>query len=263
MVNTVSVILPVLNNAAGFERALKSILGQADAAALQLIVIDGGSTDGTIECINTYSEQLYYWESGRDTGIADAFNRGIKQATGDIIGILNSDDVLESDAIKNLICAMDMHPLADVYYGSIRYYDSVRQTTFIRRPDLSSMHQRMSIFHPAMFVRRNCYEKIGYYDCNYSHAMDSEWCHRAMVSQVRFCKVSSVLATMALGGLSDIEYRSSLQQYRSSIITHQLARPLAAYVYYYFFLFVKMAMRVPVMRPLKRLRDHRLAAKKR
>jgi glycosyltransferase involved in cell wall biosynthesis len=250
----ISFVMPVLNNRRGFSCAIESILEQGDLG-VELIVIDGGSTDGTLEVINSYSDKITYWESGLDSGIADAFNRGIKHATGDIIGILNSDDVLEFDALKSLIEIMEQQPEPDIYYGSIRYYDPKREYKYIRKPALGQMYRRMSIFHPALFIRRSCYERIGLYDSNYTHAMDSELCHRALAAEMVFCEVPAVLATMALGGVSDVEYRKSLQQYRNSVIKHGLANPVAAYSYYFFYLLVKTFMRLPMMRPIKRLRD--------
>jgi len=125
----------------------------------------------------------------------------------------------------------------------------------IRRPYLANMHKRMSIFHPAIFIRRSCYQKVGNYDCRYTHAMDSEWCHRAIAAGMKFHEVPAVLATMSLGGVSDIEYKQSLKQYRNSVIHHKLTNPLTAYFYYYFYLTVKTVMRFPFMRPIKLLRD--------
>ena len=256
-----SFVLPVLNNREGLRCAIESILVQL-AYPVELIVIDGGSTDGTLEVINSYCHLISYFETGLDTGIADAFNRGIERATGDVIAILNSDDVLEPNAIGNVIDVVTANPSADVFYGSLCYFDSTRGSRFVRKPDLSSMCRRMSLFHPALFVRRSCYERVGLYDCGYTHAMDSEWCHRAMVSQVGFCEVPSVLATMSLGGVSDIEYRQSLQQYRISVIRHGLASSLSAYAYYYFYLTAKTVVRLPVLRTIKRIRDRMLDAKK-
>jgi len=85
--------------------------------------------------------------------------------------------------------------------------------------------------------------------------MDSEWCHRAIAAKMSFFEIPAVLATMALGGVSDIEYKQSLKQYRQSVIHHELTKPLAAHFYYYFYLTIKTVMRFPFMRPIKLLRD--------
>jgi len=249
-----TIIVPVLNNVTGLNNNFDSILSQP-CSTPEFIVIDGGSTDGSLEVIESYKGHINYWETGLDSGIADAFNRGIAHATGDIIGILNSDDILEPKALSHLMSAIEQMPTADIYYGSIRYYDPQHQSSTIRRPNLSNIHKRMSIFHPALFIRRSCYEKVGNYNCRYTHAMDSEWCHRAIAAGMKFHEVPAVLATMSLGGVSDIEYKQSLKQYRNSVIHHKLTNHLTAYFYYYFYLTVKTVMRFSFMRPIKLLRD--------
>jgi len=249
-----TIIFPVLNNVAGLERAVDSAL-HARYKGVELIVIDGGSTDGTLEVIKSYKDEIAYWESGLDSGIADAFNRGIERATGSIIGILNSDDVLEPGALKSLFETVDSNPSAEVYYGSLRYYNPEKDYSYIRKPDITQMKRRMSIFHPAMFVQKTCYEAVGLYDCNHAHAMDSEWCHRAMVSGAVFCEVPAVLATMSLGGVSDLEYKKSLSQYRDSTVKHGIASSIDANFYYWIHLLQKIVMGFPLMYQIKRLRD--------
>ena len=256
MINNIliSIIIPVLNNRHGFSTSLLSITKQS-THNIEVIVIDGGSTDGTLLVIDSFSDYITYFETGLDSGIADAFNRGIAHANGDIIGILNSDDALDHNALKYLISAFEKIPTADIYYGAIRYYDPLHKTIYTRHPSLSSMYKRMSIFHPSISIRRSCYEKIGGYDCHYTHAMDSEWCHRAIAAKMKFHEIPAVLATMSLGGISDIEYNQSLKQYRNSVIHHKLANPVQAYFYYFFYLTIKAVMHFPFMRPIKLLRD--------
>ncbi|GLS26970.1 glycosyltransferase family 2 protein [Marinibactrum halimedae] len=249
-----SFILPVLNNCDGFTQAIQSILAQSDEL-LEIIVIDGGSEDGTLEAIQSFKENIKYRESGKDSGIADAFNRGIKKASGDVIGILNSDDILETDALNKLSQAINTNSQAEIYCGATRYFDPVRNTSYIRKPNISRMKWRMSVFHPSMFVRRSCYDRIGLYDESYTHAMDSEWCHRALAQGAEFFEIPEVMTTMSLGGVSDVEYTISLSQYRDSVIKHGLATPFAAHGYFQFYRLIKGLMRMPFMHPIKRVRD--------
>ena len=127
-----TIIIPVLNNDIGLINNINSILSQS-CPTLELIVIDGGSTDGTLDVIDSYKKHIAYFETGLDSGIADAFNRGIAHATGEIFGILNSDDVLDPNALKHLISALDQMPAADIYYGAIRYYDPLHKTPSFRQ----------------------------------------------------------------------------------------------------------------------------------
>lgn len=248
-----SIIIPVLNNVRGFQKALASLTQEVE---VEIIVIDGGSTDGTLEFIKENKELFYYWESGLDKGIADAFNRGISKSTGEIVGILNSDDCLEKGALKAVWDLANLNLDGSIYYGCIRFLDLKRSYSFVRKPNVKKMFWRMSVFHPAIFVRRECYEKIGLYKEEYTHAMDAEWCHRAMAMNLSFVEVPSILATMSLGGISDEEYWISLRQYRKSVIEHELASPFMAFVYNYFYLLVKILLRLPLLHSIKRIRNN-------
>jgi glycosyltransferase involved in cell wall biosynthesis len=254
MQTRLSVILPVLNNKYGFERALGSVLRQ-NADSIEIIVIDGGSSDGTVDVIRSYQDRISYFETGKDSGIANAFNRGIKNASGEIIATLNSDDAWQETALNDLFATIDENADADIYCGSIEYFDEARDYRYIREPRLSNISRHMPIFHSSMFVRKSCYENIGLYDEKYSHAMDSEWSHRAIAAGCIFCNVPAVLSTMSLGGVSDKEYVTSLRQYRESLIKHKICHAVVAYWFYYQHLLQKRIMRLPFMHGIKRLRD--------
>lgn len=145
-----SVIIPVLNNTNGFVSAYESL--KSDECYLELIVIDGGSTDGTVDEIIQRERNIAYWETGKDGGIADAFNRGISVAKGEFIVILNSDDFWEPGVMAHLKSAIKENPDADVFYGALRFIDNEKNYRYVRFPDISQMKYRMSLFHPAMVI---------------------------------------------------------------------------------------------------------------
>lgn len=246
--------MPVLNRREQFERAIKSILSQ-DCSGIQIVVIDGGSSDGTLDVIEKYSDHISYWETGLDKGIVDAFNRGILRSSGGLVAILNSDDYWEQDAIKKLLACVRENPNADVYHGSLKFVDPSRHYSYIRLPSISALKFRMSVFHATMFVRNRCYKEVGLYKSNYSYAMDSEWCHRSIEQGATYCKVPAVLSVMSLGGVSDREYVKSLSEYRRSVIEHHLASRVEAFLYFYFNVTVKWLMAFRLLRPLKLIRD--------
>lgn len=246
--------MPVLNNRDGFACAIDSL--KFEPGLLEIIVIDGGSIDGTVDEIIRRDADIAYWETGKDQGIADAFNRGIAQATGEFIAILNSDDYWQPDTLQQLLVARQSQLDADIFYGAVRYVDQVSGYAYTRSPCLAAMKYRMWLFHPAMFVRRSSYQRVGLYDPAYTHAMDSEWCHRAIAAGEMFCEIPAVLANMSLGGVSDREYKISLQQYRHSLIRNNICNKPEAFAYYFFFGTLKHLMRQRWMQPLKRLRDH-------
>lgn len=251
---SLSVIMIVRNDRLRFRRSIYSVLAQK-TEELEIIVIDGGSTDGTLDEITACQDQLHYWESGLDKGIADAFNRGIAQARGEMIATLNSDDTWEPDTLRLVQDARKRHPEASVLCGAVRYLDPDSGYSYTRYPNPAELKFRMWVFHPSLFVSHAAYARIGGYEPRYSHAMDSEWCHRALARGERFEVIPAVLANMSLGGLSDRDYTVSLQQYRDSVIRNGLCGRVEAWIYYAFFLTVKKAMQLPLLNPIKRLRD--------
>jgi len=246
----ISVVIPVLNSVSTLAKTIQSVLSQ-NYPCIELILIDGGSTDGTIDIINNFSLNIAYWETGQDSGISDAFNRGIKHATGELIAILNSDDSWTEGALNQLSNAYAINKDADIYFGQIRYIDPITNQTYIKCPDLSRMKQRMYLFHPAVFVKKSAYDQIGLYSDEYKLAMDAEWLHRAIAGGLKFHAINSVLANMSLGGRSDQKFVSALNEYRKSLIKHQISGLWAANYYFAKYVFLKMTMQISWIRQLK------------
>lgn len=249
-----SVIFPVLNNRVGFVRAIDQVLslGRSD---IEIVVIDGGSVDGTVEEVQARESYIAYWETGKDKGIADAFNRGILNSSGKFIAIINSDDFWDGNALVAIEKAVQDNGAGDVFYGAVRYVDTKKGYSYVRRPKLKALKYRMWLFHPALIVSRVAYEKVGLYDEYYTHAMDSEWCHRAVAAKQSFVELDVVLASMSLGGVSDRQFITSLSQYRRSVIAHGLCGVVEAWAYFFWFSAVKSIMRSGLLWPLKVLRD--------
>ncbi len=246
----VSVIVPVLDGAASLAETIQSVLSQGHPY-IELIVIDGGSSDGTLDIIRGFSPEISYWETGQDSGISNAFNRGISHATGELVAILNSDDTWESGALKQVLGAISENPAVDIYYGQVRYFDPVTSNFYTRRPDLSRMKERMYLFHPAIFVRKTAYEKIGRYSDEYQLAMDSEWLHRAIAGGLKFKAIDCVLANMSLGGRSDQRFVAALIEYRRSLLEHKITGLWSANYYFLKYVFLKSMMQASWMRQLK------------
>ena len=245
-----SVVIPVLNNLYFLERAITSVLHQ-DYQQIELIIIDGGSTDGSLEIIKKYSSQIYYWESGKDLGISDAFNRGLRKSTGDLIAILNSDDYWKKNTVDLVVSACIQHGNYGVYYGSIEFIDSSTMSKYIKSPIIKNMACRMSLFHPATFIKKEVYEKVGLYSLEYEYAMDCEWLHRSMNSGVSFYKINRVLACMSLGGKSDEFYVRSLWEYRKSSIENNIAPKIKSYYCFIKYAFLKYMTSYKFIRILK------------
>lgn len=237
---SVSVIIPVLNARETLSRTLDSVVGQQHA--VEIIVIDGGSTDGSLELLNDYEAHISYFETGKDRGIADAFNRGISRASGEFIAILNADDTWVNSTLRGFFNTWRECPDGDVYHGSIRYWDGGSRS-YVLSPRVEQLKWRMTVFHPTMFVRRTAYAAVGGYDEAFRLAMDSEWVHRALVSGARFVEVPDILAMMRLGGRSDRHWCHALAEYRLSVRRHNLLGPLPAAAAFAFFGFGKLLRR--------------------
>lgn len=249
-----SVIFPVLNNRLGFVRAIDQVLS-LERSDIEIVVIDGGSTDGTLEEIRVRESRISYWETGKDKGIADAFNRGVLHSSGKFIAILNSDDFWDVNALVAIERGVRENSGGEIFYGAVRYVDNERGYAYIRRPKLSALKYRMWLFHPAIVISRSAYECVGLYNERYTHAMDSEWLHRAVAAERNFVEIDAVLANMSLGGVSDRQFLKSLSQYRCSVICHGLCGSFEAWVYFFWFAIVKSTMRSGFLRPFKVLRD--------
>lgn len=251
---SVSVITVVKNGGATIAACLESVVKQG-YPHFEVIIIDGGSTDDTLDVVGRFKSHIAYFESGLDSGIANAFNRGIAKATGDIIAILNADDRWAGDTLSRVIDAYRKNPLADVFYGSVIYVDNENGRSYRKDPQLDRMKFRMNLFHPAVFVARRTYQAIGVFDEDYRVAMDSEWLHRALAKGCKFVPIDGVLAYMSLGGASDRSFISALREYRHSVVFHKLASPSMAAIYFYSLMVLKAVLRMPLFRSILWLKN--------
>ena len=119
----VSIITPSYNQGQFIDATIQSVLGQ-DYAPIEYLIIDGGSTDNSLEVIRRYEDQIAYWESQPDRGQAHAINKGLQHANGEILGWLNSDDVLLPDTVSRVVSAFGEYPHVDVVYGRLERIDA-------------------------------------------------------------------------------------------------------------------------------------------
>lgn len=202
-----SIITIVLNDKQNIEKTMQSVLSQD--IELEYIVIDGGSTDGTLDIIEKYRDKTDVFVSEKDDGIVDAFNKGLKLVSGDIVGIVNSGDFLEKDALKVVLESFDAN--TDIIYGDVQYWAKDKKD-YIYKADHSYLNRFMSVNHPAVFVKKELYKKFGLFDKNFSIAMDYELMLRLFVNGVKFKYVDKVLSNMALGGVSDVNWKRAYKE---------------------------------------------------
>ncbi len=214
-----SIITACLNAENTIRQTIESVLHQG-VDGVEYIIIDGGSTDGTLGIINEYVESIAVIVSEPDQGISDAFNKGIALANGEYIGIINADDYYEPEAFSAVLAITQQQGRPDVVHGSLRYIPGTAGDSYLEHPDIERINHYMSVFHPTMFIRRTAYQSIGVYRLDYHYAMDSEWVHRAIKSQLSFAQSLQVISNMRLGGTSHKYMYHSLLEFRRSTLAH-------------------------------------------
>jgi glycosyltransferase involved in cell wall biosynthesis len=180
----VSVITPSFNQAKFLEATMKSVLNQT-YPNLEYIVVDGGSTDGSVQIIQSYAKQLSWYVSEPDQGQSDAINKGFKKAQGEIIAWLNSDDLYLPGTIAEAVEIFLEHPEAAMVYGDAVSADSegrlLNELRF-NSWDVEDFLQFKIICQPAVFLKRTLVEKIGYLDTSYHFFLDHHlWIRAARV----------------------------------------------------------------------------------
>lgn len=205
----VSIITISYNSAATIEQTIQSVLSQS-YTNIEYIIIDGGSTDGTIDIIQKYEKQITYWISESDKGISDAFNKGLKIATGEIIGILNSDDFYHKSTVLLVVDAFLGNDTIGFVFGNMDFVDSLGRYVFTQLGDanyLKSINYTMpAIAHPTVFVKKTVYLDVGFFATHLRTAMDYEFLLRVSIMGKRGYYLDSTLATMRLNGESDENY---------------------------------------------------------
>ncbi len=225
----VSIITAVRNGAGTIERALASVRAQR-YGPIEHIVIDGASSDGTPAILARHAGQLAYWSSEPDQGISDGFNRGLAQAKGALIGLLNADDWLEPDQIQAAVTAL-AESGADFVFGDLTYHDAAGRPLHVIKGDpgyASTIDALMpALNHPTMLVRKTAYARVGGFDLRYRVAMDYDWVLRAHRAGLKGAYAPGIHGHMTLAGTSDRAFVAGLAEVRAIALAHGAAWPLA------------------------------------
>ncbi len=196
----ISVIIPTFNSAKTIEDALKSIVGQ-NWPDLQIIIQDGGSADDTKTIVAKYPPALTGWQSEPDNGIYDAMNKGIGRANGEIIAILNSDDAWLPGTLDRVASAFSRNPDVGIVSGSIEVWeDSPDGAKVILKSSLLHLHKGLTVQHPATFVRRKVYERVGLFNTRYRIGADYDFVLRCLKANIPWIILNDVLVRMRAGG---------------------------------------------------------------
>ena len=207
-----SIITISFNSGQSIERTIKSVLAQT-YKDYEYIIVDGASKDGTLEIVKKYEplfEGRLKWKSEPDKGIYNAMNKGIERACGDVVGIVNSDDWLEPEALERMNACWDAHQHNEnaIYCGGILFHTLSGD---IRKLDVSiDNFKRASRYyvvagvrHPATFVPKSVYDAIGCFDERIKIAADSDFLLRCLFKGMGFIKIDGYLSNMSDGGFSN------------------------------------------------------------
>ena len=207
----ISLITATYNSAATLKSTFKSVLSQT-YTDIDYWVIDGGSTDGTIDIIKEYEAVFggrMHYISEKDRGIYDAMNKGISRCTGDVVGILNSDDYFTSDdVLQNVAHTFSSNETIDAVYGDIHFISDNNPDKIVRYYSSKMFRPFWLRFgfmpaHPSFYVRREVYEKYGLYDLQFRTSSDFEWMVRLFAKHhIRAKYLPMDFMTMRDGGES-------------------------------------------------------------
>lgn len=221
----VSVITPCLNAAAHLDETLDAVAAQT-YPRIEHIVVDGGSTDATLALLAKRAETLELVVSEPDRGIADAFNKGIALARGEVIGISNADDAYTPDAAARAVAALASPEGRECGYvfGACEYRKESGGSVIL--PAAPDYARRLPFFmpgihHPTVFVRRETYARVGLFRTDYRFAMDYEWLYRAHRMGIKGLALPGApLAVMRMAGASNRFYKDVRREVRRASMLH-------------------------------------------
>lgn len=221
-----SLVTVSYNSDQTIKTTLESVASQY-CSELEYIVVDGGSTDATMSYISSFPELVSVAISEPDKGIYDAMNKGILRATGEVIGILNSDDFyLSADVLREVEAAFSADPSLEVVLGDVDFvydYDLMHPIRKYRAGSFKPWMFRFGLMppHPAIFIRRSAYDRIGLYKIGYKIAADFDFLVRLLlIDGAKYQVVNKCWVRMRIGGASTAGWRSNI------ISTREMLRSL-------------------------------------
>ena len=197
----ISIITVVYNGVKTIEQTILSVI-QQPYQNKEYIIIDGGSTDGTVALIKNYESYLSYWISEPDNGVYDAMNKGIGQAKGELIGVINADDWYEENIFSQIAHQYRETGSDHVIYGMLRifqdneFYSMVGNSIRILQED--------TIMHPSCFIPLKFYNTFGTYNSSYKYSADYDLILRYVNDGVKFSFIEKPIANFRRGGISSL-----------------------------------------------------------
>jgi len=207
----ISIITVVFNGVKTLEQTMQSVFNQT-YSNIEYIIIDGGSTDGTLDIIEKYKHKIAYWVSEPDEGLYDAMNKGIKIATGELIGIVNSDDWYESNTVETVVENYHMFPHRKIFHGDMFIVDEANNKRLYKfnKSVFKFKYYGATYNHPTFFVTKDEYEAHKY-NIKLKSVADIQFTLDAyLLNKEVFHYINRPLSNFRLGGVS-----GSLSQYQA------------------------------------------------
>ncbi len=215
----ITIITVCYNSVKTIEQTIQSVLKQ-NYPHVEYIIIDGASKDGTQKIISQYADKISLFKSEPDNGIYDAMNKGLKLASGDIIGLLNADDIYAHGKVLSMVNAA-FEQNVDACYGDLIYFQDANPNSIVRY--WKSNDFKPGLFakgwcppHPTFFVRRTVYEQHGLFDTSYRMGNDVELMMRFLEkAKIKTTYIPQVLVHMRAGGVSNRSFKNIVIQNKS------------------------------------------------
>jgi glycosyltransferase len=212
----ISIITVSFNSQSTIKHTIQSVASQ-DYQNKEYILIDGASTDWTLDIISFLKDKINYFVSEKDNGIYNAMNKGIKASSGDIIGILNSDDFYSNNEVLSKVANIFEETDCDCLYGDLVYVDKGDARNIVRywkSGEFSKRKLRMGwmLPHPTFFVKKEIYEKYGLYNLKFKTAADYEMILRLLHNDsIKVEYLPEILIKMRIGGESNSSFLNRLK----------------------------------------------------
>ena len=241
----VSIITVTYNSEKYLKDCIDSVIIQ-NYPDIEHIIVDGGSTDGTVDIIKSYGNKVSQWLSEKDSGMYDALNKGMKMATGEIIGILNSDDMLYSpNGIREIVKSFNDNQV-DSVYGDLAYVEQ-EETRRVLRYWKGFQYKRLRFLfgwmpaHPTFYVRKEIIDQLGGYETHYFSACDYEFMLRYLYKhRISSYYLPKLVVKMREGGASNVTMARRLRANRRDYLAMKINE-------------IPLPLVVSVLKPLRKL----------
>jgi glycosyltransferase involved in cell wall biosynthesis len=230
----ISIITVSFNSVITIRDTIESIISQ-DYNNIEYIIIDAGSNDGTLDIIKEYKEHISYFISEADNGIYDGMNKGIAAATGDIVGILNSDDFFPNSLVISNVASTFEKQSCDAVYGDlvyVKFFDIDKIIRYWQSGEFSvkKIKNGWMLPHPTFFVKKYLYDKYGYYNTDFKTAADYEMVLKLLYKHnIKAFYIPMILVNMRIGGASNSSILNRIRANKEDGLAwtrNQLNKPL-------------------------------------